>query len=260
MKPILFLLLLLTAFPIYAQDRRRALIQKVNADNSGGGGGGGIDWLTFTNGIFQFYDADTHSSSNNGTELNVWLDRTGNAYNMTNQGAPYLTNNVLNGHSAIAFQASPDFFRTQSAIKRDQPKTVFIVVKARNGTTMTWSDHDTGNEQRLYYQEADAWHNRSTSGTVPTVADDPADWTIVCAVFNGASSRLRVNAGTSDSADIGAATTGNSVFSLGVYGALGLELQPVNGWIACAIVFDSALSTTDEATVRNLINSRFAVF
>lgn len=258
MKSFVVILLLLFCVAATPQLRRHAVL--TGRVTAAGGGGGGIDWLTFTNGIFQFYDADTHSSSNNGTELNVWLDLTGNSYNMTNQGAPYVTNSVLNGHSAIAFQASPDFFRTQSAIKRDQPKTVFIVMKARNGTTMTWSDHDTGNEQRLYYQEADAWHNRSTSGTTPSVADDPTDWTIVCAVFNGASSRLRVNAGTSDSADIGAATTGNSVFSLGVYGALGLELQPVNGWIACAIVFDTALSTTDETTVRDLINSRFAVF
>lgn len=40
MKPLLFLLLILLAFPLDAQDRRRALIAKVNADKAAGGAAG----------------------------------------------------------------------------------------------------------------------------------------------------------------------------------------------------------------------------
>jgi len=265
------LIVLLTALtcsgqigPLRKMTMRDPAFMRTNA--AAGGGAGGIDWLTFTNGIFQFYHGGTHSSSNNGAELNVWIDRTPNGYNLTNNGAPYVTNSVINGHTAISFDGANDIFRTSTTIKRDQPKTIFIVLKQRSTSgTQTITDFDSGgsgNLQRIYVVADGGETDAHAGGGVPFAFGVTTDWHIITMVFNGASSVLRRNDGTENTTDPGSGSNGNGIFSLGCYGGLDSNppVQFVNGWIACFISFDTALNSTDRDTVRNLINSRFAIY
>lgn len=186
MKPILFLLLLLTAFPMDAQDRRRAMIAKVNADKAAGGGS------TLENGLI----AKWIFAEQTGTTV---ADSSGNGRTLTLTGSPTWGSAGPHGDfinfsgsgqyglaTSVAFATSGDNSVTISCwVKPDTTSSAFRGIwRTLNASIANFAVyHDSGNVLRLYYAGNDTVSSAVSAGTwyhvlirQPTTTGDGEFW------------------------------------------------------------------------------------
>lgn len=236
---------------------------------SGGGGGGGGAWTPALAGYVLFLDGDRgvfdHSdgtvASTNTSTPSFWTDQSGNGNNVASNGNETSGNTTyttaaLNGHNIIAMNGSQGGLR--SVFTLTQPCHVFLVVKATWTASTYFFDGGSADAASCFCNGTTPGNYRRFAGTGvnDTVATSNNTWFILANLWSGASSLLRVNAGTAATSNPGAGNPGG--FTVGSSG--NRTGGPLVGSYAAVLVYPSALSTSDETIVRNDLNARFAIF
>jgi hypothetical protein len=242
---------------------------------SGGGGGGGGVWTPALSGFAYHFDAarDTYTDTGlttpgttDGATIVGWKDQSANARHLTKMAKAgvsgvTLKTGQIDGKPALR-GASDHSSSLDRAFTLAQPVTLFLVLKIT-----TWS---SGNPYICDGQGGDTFDlvMRTATPNVGMFAGSHGPqngdmvvgtWGIFCAIFNGASSQSRVNAGTAQAGSAGTSTTGGltlfNAYQLGTGGA-GLNGGAID--IAAVLAYPSALSSGDETTARDDINSHFS--
>lgn len=204
-------------------------------------------------------DANVYSDAGSTPAVNddpvqQWNDQSGIGYNLsqaTSGQRPLLKTNVLNSLPILRFDGSDDQIvgATGTFAAANQPLTYFIVLKKADTTNKVPMSGGTG----AFLFNWSGSTGDAYAGTSLTFTCTITNWNIIGVVFNGASSIVRCN---------GAETTGNA--GSGAFGATvtvgSYPGFPWNGDIAEVIIYDSALGSTDRASVDDYLNAKYAVF
>lgn len=195
--------------------------------------------------------------------VGTWLDQSGNGRHVvaaTDAKRPSRKDGIQNGLPIARFDGSDDYLE-HNAYARTAPRTLYVVFKQRAWTSNSGIVDCRSDAQRfLLEQNANSGDVRPYSGIQVTneLAMGTAAFGIVCAVFNGASSRWRLNAGAAETGNIGS-DAGNGI----VIGALGGGLL---GTFPAAIDvcelwdYPGAHSVDDETLMRDYLNAYWTVF
>lgn len=203
----------------------------------------------------------------NNDNVAGWKDQSGNSNNVITQStrnAAVLKTNIQNGFPGIYFPPNgthQGLSGLQGAFTWGQPKHIFIAMKtneAWGGSGGYIFDGQSANSNLL---QTSGTGNKFDiyAGTFLDANDTFANNTsyVLEALINGASSLLRLNAGTAGSGNAGAGTSngitiGNSQpttlphgYSMYIFEILG---------------YSAALSTGDATLVRNYLNAKYVIF
>lgn len=199
-----------------------------------------------------FSDTGGTTPSVNGGVVKRWNDQSGNGHNGsdTSGTANILTTSDLNGHNSIGTTSGAG--QMDITYTLNQPYTVFLVMKFTWGASLLFFTDPSGGtamlQQSITVGDIRLFWGSGVHTTGTGYTD--ATWQVYCVVINGASTRIRVNANSSVALNPGTNNpTGISIFP-----------NATNQKLAAVLVYPSALSTTDETTERNDINTRFAIF
>jgi len=199
-----------------------------------------------------WYDAsDTDSITKNaGTgEVSVWGDKSLNGHNLLQDTA---TRYPIWSADGILFDGSNDYLKTATFVYI-QPVKVYLVLKQ-----VTWTinevlmDGFTNSTMWLYQRTATPQICLNAGSAITNNSNLVLDtWSVVRALFSGASSKLQVNATAATTGDCGAGNPAGIMFGanagLTVYG---------NFQIKEAIFRNIADSTTDETIIYNLLKAK----
>jgi hypothetical protein len=203
-----------------------------------------------------WYDAQAITGVADGTVLANWPDLTGNGVNLNNHaGTPTYfsttTAKLINGHPAVYFNAD-GYMSSSSALSVAQPFTIFVVYKyAASGTRYTCGsagslavgNDGSGGVYRIYA-------GSFISGGTPDTAVH-----VVTAQFHGSTSLIRVD-GTQIVSGNAGATGMSSSFVVGD-SSPSVDAAVWGGPIGEIIVYPSALSTANMASVESYLSSRW---
>ena len=167
---------------------------------------------------------------------------------------PLLKTSAVNGHSAVQFDGTNDILGASFTLA--DPMTLFLLIR-----TDTWVSGDEfvahGNVAIYYAVSTPTIKSFPGTGTGNANNDlSVGAWGILCYRYSGADSSLRtlrVNAGTGILAGSGS----SNMAGVGLGGETGAFAAFS---IARAAVYNTALSNTDETTVRDAFNTRYAIF
>lgn len=165
---------------------------------------------------------------------------------------------ALNGYPIVQFDGTDDNLRTGSYTLA-QPLTIFAVIKSRVWVSADRILDGIGADRAVFTQYSAGSQYSLYAGTAFACANDPGAtnvWHIVCLRFNGASSSIKINAGSAVTGDPGSTglTDGRTIGS------------HWNGTAAAAVdiaslwEYGANVSSTDETDIRNWLNAKYAVF
>lgn len=219
-------------------------------------------WLKSDAGL---YDATSNGSAvtTDGAAVARWEDQSGNTRHMTQTTAdsrPTLQNgatDTLNGRGVILFDGTDDCLKT-GLFTFDQPFTVFLVLNQ-----VTWAGNDVilagavdetdrilqvnaSPNIGLYYGNFDGFRN----GELLT-----ANWGLVRAVVNGATSAVAVNGNTAVSGDAGSVGSNGLCLGARPTGAAAANIK-----LAEVLVFSGTLTAGQTAQVESYLNSRWRLW
>lgn len=205
--------------------------------------------------------AGTIAAADDGDVVGRWDDLSGNGYHLsqaTTGNKPLLKLNIQNGRRVTRFDGTDDRL-PNTAIAQAQPTTIFTVFKFASiaSDTFIYDNATGGTGRHAMFSETGlngvtifaGGSVTSPNGSLDTVMNL---WT---AKFNGASSAIYKNAGAAVTGD-----TGAGAISRHVLGTNQGQNQHLNGDVCTHIIFAGALSDTDRAAIRDLINARWAVY
>lgn len=185
-----------------------------------------------------------------------WSDGSGqnnHASQATAGSRPLLKLGILNGRPVIRFDGANDRLQTAAfGAALAQPNTVFVVAKRTGGGAEAFLDGRT-DATHLFRKNVGGSYNLYAGGDFVVVAAD-ANWHIVQGVFNGASSKARV--------DGGAAATGNAGTSSmdgATVGSRANSSEWMNGDIAEILIYNANLSLAQLDQVGNYLAGRYGL-
>lgn len=204
-------------------------------------------------GLAARYNADDAASiASSATAVSQWNDVSGNGRHLvqaTSTNQPKTGTRTLNGRNVIDFDGSNDFLKS-SAWTLAQPLTYFVVAEtdvAGNQLVIDRGTSGTPGGPILQRNSTGSWEAFGGTSLIGGTADlNPH---VFAAVFNGASSRLRV-----DGAQV-AGNAGAQSFSAGGI-TVGSSRTPSlywNGHVAEVLVYAGALSTADIEAVEDYL-------
>lgn len=203
-----------------------------------------------------YSDAGTTPVADGGT-VQQWNDQSGNDRHLSQATAgkrPTYRAGILNGLPVLEFDGTADCLRT-AAVALNQPTHVLVAFRivAFNASRYYW-DGLAGDTRaflcanpthRIY---AGAFLN----GTTPTTGT----WYVVETLFNGASSRYRLNEAAAATGNAGAAAA--SGLTLGSYGDGAQAFANIQ--VAELLLYSAALSDADVTLARDYLNGKYAIF
>lgn len=214
-------------------------------------------------GLTSWYDAsDSLVPNTDGATLTQWTDKSDTANHLTTvNNTPKCYVNIQNGLRAAYFTGPASAASIVGANKADsnQPQTHFLVFKPTAWSTGTWQvivDMQT-DEQRIAKQTGTT-KITCYAGTAHLVGDSVSDNTcsLITTIFNGASSSIQLNNNTAVTGNPG--TRLNSNYP--IVGAGPTNTESYTGYIMEWLVYDGALTTGQQTTVKNYLNSKWAVY
>ena len=180
----------------------------------------------------------------------TFLDSSANAATITLNGGA-----VINTSPSIYFDGSNDYLKT-GPFTLAQPETVYFVGKQVSWTSGDYIfDGNSANTMALDQHTS----SPNTNISAPTHVADNAGWVIqtnavVTAVFNGASSALRINRGAAATGDAG--SNGANGFSVG---SLGGAVNFGNIIASEILVFNTAHDTATQNIVIGYLNDKYSL-
>ena len=212
--------------------------------------------------VTNWYKADAGlNTSEPGATITTWADSSGSAYSSTlnsTAGTIKVSSITQNGISMVYCDGSSQMGGSN---KTDvaQPHTWFLVFRPTAWTS-------AGTYQFIVQMEADVQQlrKRGTLLTVEFYAGTAIDGgtinnnttTMLTTIFNGASSSLAINGGAPTTGNAG--TNGSTSYP--VICAASAGLYRYTGFIMEWLVYSGALSAADQTTVRNHLNSKWAIY
>jgi hypothetical protein len=216
-------------------------------------------WYEADSGLFQASNGTT--AAGNGDVVGYWTDQSGQGNHLI-QATTSLkpTCRTLLGpggtRPAVEFDGIDDYL--QKTFTLAQPATVFLVLQQISWTV---PDHilDGGSFATMSLLQFGTTPRLQTyAGTLGPVTPDLAlsSYGIVTALFSGAASMIRVNAGTKVVASAGTASPGGVTL-----GARQSAADPSNIRVSALLVYSRDLSASGEDTaVLAYLNSKWAVY
>jgi hypothetical protein len=202
----------------------------------------------------------TTAVASDGDVVGSWRSSHGNASLLAAQAndttRPVYKESIINGHPVVRFTRT-NSNNLKATFTRNQPHTIFVVGQTTGNTTSYLFDGTATNNTPQCINETSATNYDAYAGGGAVASITIADGTpfIYCAVYNGASSRARLNAGTAASASVG---TNNATGLTVASRQDNLNFHTCD--IAEIVIYDSALSTGDEQSERDILNTWYAVF
>ena len=204
-------------------------------------------------------DAATFTYSS-GVLVSQWNDKSVSGRHVsqgTTTKQPSRNTTSPTGKTTVAFSSARADWLTSAVITQAQPVTVFAHARYSNVDT---SNHQIqGNEGAgvpVLYTDSGVW--KMYAGTpLSSVTTDDASWHYFTAVYNGASSSLRLDGSQIASGDAGSSGWSGQSWHIGEQGSGGGA--PWDGDIAEVLVYNSVLSTTDRAAVESYLLTKWGV-
>jgi hypothetical protein len=212
-------------------------------------------------GYYAWYDATQIAGVADGTVLTSWADSSGNGRNLTSSvGTPtfYKTTSakLINGNPTVFFNRD-GYLTAGAAFTPAQPVTIFAVAKR----AVTNEEHDlfgqTSNRLIVFADSGSSggvWHLTAGSPAAAGSANN-TNLHVLTAQFNGSSSLLRDNG----SQIIGPASVGTVGYTTPFVAGSSAATAATSwrGPIGELIVYPSALSTTDMASVESYLTTKW---
>ena len=163
-------------------------------------------------------DAGTITGLSDGDAVTTWTDLSGNSNSPTQATAgkrPLYKTSIINSLPVVRGDGSDDYLAKTFGSALSQPNTVFIVCKwiaLGTGDYRFVCDAPTGTRHALYRKPAASskWGFYAGSlGDTDDAVDTSAHYLV--AVFNGASSSLRLDGVEIDTSNIGTQTMGGAI-------------------------------------------------
>lgn len=203
-------------------------------------------------GLYAWYDANLEWDT---TPVGSWNDLSGNARTLTQGTAlnkPALTSAIYNGFNGIDFDGSNDHLLNNTG-SLSQPSTVFVVVRPDVVTgTKSIVDSNSGaiSAIRIFNSNYELHSGSQLFGGAATAGATE----IVIGEFNGASSKIFINNGTT------AANTGNAGTNARAGIRVGLDFTggaPFDGKVFEVIIYNKILSSTERQQVYDYLNAKW---
>lgn len=198
-------------------------------------------------------------SLNDGDAVTTWEDSysTHDLSQATGANKPLYKIGIANGQPALLFDGSNDYLQSASFGAEAQPLTVYAVVKQLStgaGITHITDGIGVSNRIALGTQVTGLPFMYSGSTVIDGFEAIGTGVNLVSAVFNGASSSLRVNdifhvAGSPGTNTLTGITVGANYVPGGYW----------NGYIFEIIYFDGTLSADDDYAVRRALHAKYAI-
>ena len=218
-------------------------------------------WLDANDASTLFTDAAGTTPAGNGDVVGHWADKSGNSNNVTQATTskkPTLQNGILNGLPVVRFDAD-DWLRINPFVSGTitQPNTTFVVYKisAVSGSTQVILGGVTNGNRQLILKDPAADKLGLFAGAV-LLSGETADtnWHIASAVFNGASSFLRLDGTQIVSGNPGAENQEGATLAA-TFNAAGV----LDGDEAEALEYGGELSAGDITLVENYFSNKWGV-
>lgn len=216
-----------------------------------------------------WFDADAITGLVDGDPVQTWSDGSGNDRHATQATAaarPVYKTAMVNGLPAVRFDGVDDNLATP-AFAQSTVWTAFVVVKRLSGTDVA-SLVDSDSSGGIRIAQHIRYANASNAGSVAfNTAGSPfpdeeavtaTSWSVLSAVRQPTAIAVFVN-GTSgsSSATTGTPASGTQPVMLGRW--LGDAIQHTHGDIAEIIYYPTALSTSDQADVRQYLGDKYGI-
>lgn len=178
--------------------------------------------------LARWWRASDLSAVGIGNQIASWTDAASGvvAEQTIAQKRPTLQERTANGKTYLVayFDGIDDGLQTSETTRYVQPNTVIAIVKTDAvATNQRIADSMQPSYRNLMDLVSSKWRMYS-SAAVSTAENATTNWTIVVAVFNGASSTIRSNGGTATTGNVG--TTDNQGTSIGIdYGGSQLPFK-----------------------------------
>lgn len=204
-------------------------------------------------GLLGWYRGSSLSALADGDPVGQWNDE-GGANNHLLQATAlkkplYRATGGPGGKPAVDFDATDDILFASCTIA--WPTTVFLVL---NQTTWTGGKiifaGSTASGTMDLRQNATTPNVRQQASANGAAVTGPAlgAWGLVTAVYNGASSTMALNGGSNVASNPGTGTP------------IGIRLGTADVTIAELLVYNSALSSTDQASVKAYLNTKYGLY
>jgi hypothetical protein len=209
-----------------------------------------LSWLKADAGTLQTSGGSTAVAD--GDPVGEWQDQSGSGNHFaqaTGAARPTLKLAIQNGRSVARLDGTDDSMTLTLAVP--QPFTVAMAIRCTNANNGYALDGATLNRTLISFPNGTTVRFFAGNIVDATVADSTVFSTLV-ALFDGASSVLRWN----DAETAGNVSTGsnNGGFTLGSGGD---GTQPFTGDVGEVLIYDSALSPADRASVADYLKDRW---
>ena len=218
-------------------------------------GGGGWEPTDLT-GLTAWFDAsDTSTITHNAGAVSLWSDKSGNG-NTVSQGSsaaqPTTGTRTIGALNALDFSSGDYIYR--NSVPHTQPLTLAMIAQTDNATPSAnaFVTYLTPASVGIRGYGINDW-TINAGGHVLAGTDADTSPHLLVAVFNGASSEIRLD-GTS-LATGNAGTTANAAIAIGGSNVGALWDGLVGEWIDCA----GALSGTDLASLESYLMTKWGI-
>lgn len=204
-------------------------------------------------GLTLWLKADAITGLADGAALTTWEDSSGednDAAQATADNKPTYKTNILNGLPVVRFDGTADFLQTPD-LGLSQPGTVLIVASRTaaaerhmlDGTSTRWLMGGTATNWIMF------------AGSVLDTGDaQDTDAHVHTCIFNGASSKYRL-----DGTEIGSGDAGAQGLAMTLIGCGNSQTAFHPGDIAEVLIYDSALSAGNLALVEAYLSAKYAL-
>lgn len=204
-------------------------------------------------GLVNWYDGNVGWDT---SPIGSWVDQSPNVYTVTQGTAgnkPTLTASSYNGHTTVDFDGTDDQLSVASGTLA-QPNTVFIVVNPDRitGTNCIFDSTATAiSAVRIFNSNYELHSGTQMFGGAATVGQTD----IVIGEFNGASSKIFINSGSTAAATGNAGT--NSRYTGFKMGRDFTNGAPFDGKIGEVISYNKILSSTERQNVYDYLYAKW---
>jgi len=234
-------------------------------------------WLDATTGLF---DATSGGSAvtTDGSAVARWEDQSGNARHFTqgtSNNRPVLKTSIQNSKNVVRFDGSNDNMTGSNDLQFAPPVSMFCVVSKRGGTAYQtiygngilaggvigygiWISDTSDNSGAFSSQ----YRNAGSANTNYYMATLPSTNTffIGSCLIDSSTNKIFFNGSSEDSISHAITGTPNQTVAIGMRYDGGAVNWALNGDLAELLVYNSALSTTNRESVRDYLNTKWAVY
>lgn len=207
-------------------------------------------WLDASDATTRFQDSGLTTLALADTDpVGGWKDKSGNARHVLQATAgkrPLLKLAIQNGLPIIRSDGTDDFL--QASYTLNQPYTRYALAKWTGGLTLL--DGTTLNTGLMYVTGGNV---SIFAGSNVSTGANPASFFLATAVFNGASSSIRIDSGTAASGNAGASNPGG--ITLGVRGDT--TTQPTANDYSEIIEVTGLVSAANDAQIRTYFTGKW---